>query len=132
MRNRRFENIWAVGFIFYAGIMLMVTGIFEAIEGIAAIVQDSFFVVSPSYVLQINLTAWGWIHLLLGLLAVAAGFYLFYGQLWARIVAIAVAALSAIANFAFVPYYPVWSVLIIALDVAVIWALAYHGRELAE
>jgi hypothetical protein len=132
MRNRRFEHVWAVGFIFFAGIMLIVTGIFQAIEGLAAILQDSFFVVSPNYVFEIDVTTWGWIHLLLGILSAAAGFFLFYGQLWARIVGIAAAALSAIASFAFIPYYPVWSVLIIALDVVVIWALAFHGGELAE
>ena len=132
MRNRRYENPWAVGFIFYAGIMLIMTGVFEALEGIAAIVQDSFYVVAPNYLFEIDVTTWGWIHLLLGILAVVAGFFLFYGQLWARIVGIAAAVLSAIANFAFIPYYPVWSVLIIALDVAVIWALAFHGGELKE
>jgi hypothetical protein len=132
MRNRRFENAWAVGFIFYAGIMLIMTGVFGALEGLAAIIKDSFYVVSPNYLFEFDVTVWGWIHLFVGLLAVAAGFFLFYGQLWARIIGIAAAALSAIANFVFIPYYPVWSVLIIALDVAVIWALAFHGGELKE
>jgi hypothetical protein len=131
MRNRE-KNAWAVGFIVYAGIMLIMTGIFEAIEGLAAILQDSFFVVSPNYVFEIDVTTWGWIHLFLGILSVAAGFFLFSGHLWARIVGIAAAALSAIASFASIPYYPIWSVLIIALDVVVIWALAFHGGELAD
>ena len=132
MRNRRTEHPWAIGFVFYAGIMLIITGIFGAIQGLAAIVEDAFYVVSPNYVFAFDVTAWGWVHLLVGLLAVAAGAFLFSGQLWARIVGIAAAALSAIANFAFIPYSPVWSVLIIALDVAVIWALACHGGELSE
>jgi hypothetical protein len=132
MRNRRSEHPWAIGFVFYAGIMLIMVGIFGAIQGLAAIFEDAFYVVSPNYVFEFDVTAWGWIHLLVGLLAVAAGFFLFYGHLWARIVGIAAAVLSAIANFAFIPYYPVWSVLIIALDVAVIWALAFHGGELKE
>ena len=132
MRNRRTAHPWAIGFVFYAGIMLIITGIFGAIQGLAAIVEDAFYVVSPNYVFAFDVTAWGWVHLLVGLLAVAAGVFLFSGQLWARIVGIAAAALSAIANFAFIPYYPVWSVLIIALDVLVIWALACHGGEVAE
>jgi len=77
-------------------------------------------------------TTWGWVQLALGIFLIAAGCCLFTGKLWARLVGIAAAVLGAIANFAFIPYYPVWSLLIIAVDVLAIWALALHGRELAE
>ena len=74
------------------------------------------------------MTGWGWIHLILGIVVALAGFYVLSGRLWARIIGITMALFSAIANFFFIPYYPVWSVLIIALDVFVIWALAtYRG-----
>jgi hypothetical protein len=71
----------------------------------------------------------GWIHLLLGLLVAFAGWGLLSGQTWARVVAITLAVLSAIANFLWLPYYPFWSMLIIAVDIFVIWAIAAHGRE---
>jgi hypothetical protein len=88
--------------------------------------------VSPNYVISWDATVWGWIHLLLGIIVVLAGFALMQGATWARIVGIILVGLSAIANFAFIPYYPVWSILIVALDVVVLWALIAHGRDLAQ
>jgi hypothetical protein len=122
----------AAGFVFFAGIMMVVTGIFEAIEGFAAIIKNEFFVVTPNYAYKIDASAWGWIHLILGIVVVLAGLAVFRGALWGRLIGITIAGLSAIANFFFIPYYPFWSILIIALDVFVIWALAAHGRELAD
>ena len=72
---------------------------------------------------------WGWIHLTVGLLVLVAGFFVFNGAVWARVVGIAAAALSAVLNFMWLPYYPVWGLIIIALDMTVIWALSVHGRE---
>jgi hypothetical protein len=132
MRNERMESPWAVTFIFYAGIMMVMGGIFEAIQGFAALLDDSFFAAPPRYAFTMDLTVWGWVHLVLGLLVAAAGVYLFVGKLWARLVGIAAAVLGIVANFVFIPYYPIWSILIIALDLLVIWALAFHGRELEE
>jgi hypothetical protein len=121
----------AVGLILFAGIMMMMLGAFHAIAGVVALVQDTFYVAVPNYLLQLDVTTWGWIHLFAGIIAVLAGLGVIVGQTWARVVGIIIAVLSAIANFAFIPYYPVWSLLIIALDVFVIWALAAHGGELA-
>ena len=112
----------AGGYVF-AGVILIVVGIFQAIAGLAAIFEDEFFVVSQNYVFEVNTTAWGWIHLLLGLLVAFAGYALFAAKTWARVVGVTLASLSAIANFFFIPYYPFWALLIIALDVWVIWAL---------
>jgi hypothetical protein len=86
--------------------------------------------VTPNYVFKLDVTAWGWIHLLLGILIFAAGLGLFAGQVWARVVGVGLALLSAIATFGFIPYYPFWSVLIIALAIGVIWALTAHGRDI--
>jgi len=120
-----------IGLIAFAGIMMIMVGVFHALSGLAAIVEDSFYVTTPNYVLEFDVTTWGWIHLIAGILVAAAGFGVFAGRTWARVIGITLAFLSAIVSFAFIPYYPVWSVLIIVLDVFVIWALAVHGREVA-
>jgi hypothetical protein len=120
---------WAVGFILFAGIMMIMVGIWQALQGLVAIFENEFYVATRNYLFQFDATAWGWIHLLLGLLVAFAGWGLLSGRTWARVVAITLAVLSAIANFLFIPYYPIWSLLIIAVDVFVIWALVAHGRE---
>lgn len=121
----------AIGLIVFAGTLMIMIGVFHIISGLAALIEDDFYVTTPNYLLEFDVTAWGWIHLIAGIVVAGAGFAVFSGQTWARVVGIMLAGLSAVANFAFIPYYPVWSLLIIALDVFVIWALATHGRELA-
>jgi hypothetical protein len=118
------------GLIVFAGTMMVISGAFEAMSGLVALFEDEFYVSTPKYFLEFDATTWGWIHLLLGLLVVSAGCAVFAGQAWGRIVGIVLAALSALANFAFVPYYPFWSMLVITLDILVIWALTAHGRDL--
>lgn len=123
---------WATGLALFAGVIMIMLGIFQAIAGLAAIIEDKFYVVTPNYAYQIDVTGWGWIHLIVGIFVVLAGVYVLSGRLWARIVGITIAVLSALANFFFIPYYPFWSLLIIALDVFVIWALAtYRGDRTA-
>jgi hypothetical protein len=126
------ESGWTVGFAFFAGAIMILIGIFHLFEGIAAIAEDEFFVVGREYVYDIDVTAWGWIHLIGGIIIVAAGIGVYSGAAWARIVGILLAGLSAIGNFFFIPYYPAWSILIIALDIAVILALTAFTREVAE
>lgn len=121
----------AIGAILFAGIMMAINGIFSAIAGLVALVKDDFYVVLPNYLLELDTTSWGYIHLGVGIVGALAGFSVLTGKNWARIVGILVAALSAVANFAFIPYYPVWSLLIIGIDVVVIWALAAHGRQMS-
>jgi hypothetical protein len=123
---------WTVGFVLFAGIMMITIGIFQAIMGFAAIIENEFYVVARNYAYEVDVTAWGWIHLILGIVIGIAGWGVMVGALWARIVGITLAVLSAIANFFFIPYYPVWSLLIIALDVFVIWALCVYGRKEAD
>jgi hypothetical protein len=115
---------WAVGFSAFAGAIMIMIGIFQFFEGLAAVANDSFFVVGNNYTYNLDTTAWGWIHMIIGVIVFAAGLGIFSGATWARAVGIAVAVISAIANFFYIPYYPVWAVLLIALCVIVIWALA--------
>jgi hypothetical protein len=123
---------WAVGFILFAAIMMIMVGIFQAFDGLVAIFNDTFFVATRRYLFQFDVTAWGWIHLILGVVVALAGWGLLSGRTWARVVGITVAVLSAVANFLWLPYYPFWALTIIALDVFVIWAIAVHGRELRD
>jgi hypothetical protein len=118
---------WAMGFIVFAAVMMMMIGVFQALAGLAAIFENEFYVQARNYLYEVDVTAWGWIHLILGVIVALAGFGVLSGATWARVVGITLAVLSAIANFLFIPYYPFWSLLIIALNVFVIWALAVHG-----
>jgi hypothetical protein len=121
---------WAVGFTASAGVLMIMAAGFQALAGLVAIFQDEFYVNTRNYILKFDVTTWGWIHLLLWLLVLFAGFAVLSGQTWGRVIGIILASVSAVANFAFIPYYPVWSLVIIALDVFVIWALAVHGRDI--
>lgn len=131
MRERG-QGGWAFGFTVFAGVMMVIIGVYQAIVGLSAIIQDTFYRVTPNYVFAFNVTGWGWIHLVFGVILVVVGFSILAGQTWARVAGIVLAALSAIANFLFIPYYPLWSILIIALDILVISALASYdgsGRQ---
>jgi len=119
----------AVGYIMFASFILIMVGIFHAIDGLAAIVNNNFYVPLGDYVFKFNVTTWGWIHLIGGIIILLAGFSLYGGAIWARTVGVIVALVSAIASFASLPYYPIWSIIIIILDVCVIWALTLHGRD---
>jgi hypothetical protein len=117
------------GWIYFAAAMMIMVGIFHAIAGLVAIFDDEFYVTTREYVLQLDATQWGWVHLIMGILVAVAGGYLITGSVIARIVGVIMALLSAIAAFSWLPYYPVWGVIIIAIAVTVIWALTAHGRD---
>jgi hypothetical protein len=118
---------WVIGGITFASTMMVLIGIFQAFAGLGAIIDDQFFVVTKNYAFDLDVTAWGWIHLILGIIVACAGFALWAGKMWAAITAVFLAMLSALANFFFIPYYPFWSLLIIALNIWVIWALTRPG-----
>ena len=120
----------AVGWSGFAGVMLIVIGVFDAIQGLVAIVNEEFFVIGIDYILKFNVTTWGWIHLIGGIILILSGVGIFSGNVAARTVGVIVAGLAAIWNFAWIPYYPIWSLAIIAICVAVIWALTVHGRDI--
>jgi hypothetical protein len=130
-RREARPSSWAVGFTFFAAFIMLMIGAFQVIAGLAAIFENEFFVVSQKYAFEVDVSAWGWIHLLIGLVVLSAGFGLFSGAVWARTLGVIMAVISAIANFLFLPFYPVGSILIIVIDVAVIWALTAHGRDIA-
>jgi hypothetical protein len=123
---------WAVGFIVFAAVMMIMAGLFEALTGLVAVFDNDFYVATRNYLFQFDATTWGWIHLVLGVVVALAGWGVLAGRTWARAVGITLEVLSAAANFLFIPYYPFWSLTVIALDVFVIWALAAHGRELQD
>jgi len=123
------ENTGAVGF---AGVLLIMVGLFHSVQGLVALLGDDLYVRGENYVFHFSFTTWGWIHLLLGLLAAAAGAGLFFGTTWARTLAVVVAGVSLLGSFMWLPHYPVWSLVIMALDLFVMWAAIVHGRALVE
>jgi len=123
------RQAWAGGLVVFAAIFMMVSGVVTAIQGIVALANSEFYVVGREYTFEFDITAWGWILLLLGIAVAAVGVFLYTGQTWARWAALVVVVLSMIANFAWLPYYPVWAVIVLALDGAVIWALTVDTGE---
>jgi uncharacterized membrane protein len=125
------EHTGWLGWVLFAAVMLMLMGALAVIQGLVALFDDGFYLVGQSgLVLDVDYDVWGWAHLLLGIVAVLSGLGLMTGNLAARMVGVAVAFLSALANMAFIGAYPVWSTIIIAIDVLVIYAIVAHGREL--
>jgi hypothetical protein len=119
----------AVGWALFAAIMLMIAGFFQIIAGIAAVAEDDVFLRTQEYVFKFDLTTWGWIHIVLGILLLCVGAGILTGNVLARTVGVIIAGLSAIGNVAVMPYNPVWAILVIAIDIASIWALTAHGRD---
>lgn len=121
---------WA-GWVAFSGVLMVMLGIFAIIEGLVAIFSDSYFVVPRAQlIVSVDYSAWGWVHLLLGIVVLVAGVCVFVGQIWARTVGVVVALVSAIVNIAFLSANPVWALIMITLDVIVIWALTVHGSEM--
>lgn len=119
------------GWVTFAGIMMIVVGFFQITEGLTALFRHTYYAVSNNgLLLRWNYTGWGWAHLIIGGLLVCAGFGLFMGQMWARVVGVILAGLSALANLAFIAAYPWWAILVITIDIVVIFAITVHGREL--
>ncbi|MEU8926956.1 hypothetical protein AB0D10_39575 [Kitasatospora sp. NPDC048545] len=122
---------FASGWTIFAGVMLITAGLMAIFQGTSAIAKDDLVVVTRSYVYSMNTEGWGWIHLVLGVIVVVAGIAIFSGAVWARAVGIVVAGLGMIANFLWLPYYPFWAIVLIAIDATVIWALCV-GRMKTE
>ncbi|MDE8647596.1 hypothetical protein PXH69_21715 [Rhodococcus qingshengii] len=120
---------FAIGTTLVAAALLLVAGIVALLQGIAALAENNVFVTGINYTYRFDLTTWGWIHIVLGIIAVVVSLGLLGGMAWARGMAFVIAALSIVANFLWMPYYPVWAIIIIALDVAVIWAVATWRPE---
>lgn len=118
-----------LGFSVLAAVLMMVSGVFGFFEGLAAIIRGSWFVVTRNYAYGMNAASFGWIHLALGVLIGAAGVALLFDRLWARVIGVILAALIAVANFVYIPYYPFWSIIAIALNLFIIWALLAPRRD---
>lgn len=119
--------LW-LGWIAFAGTMMILLGSFHVIAGLVALLKEEYFLVGKGgLVVSVDYTAWGWAHLILGLVVGLAGLGLFSGNFMARIVAVALAMFSAIANLAFLSAYPLWSTIMIAVDIMVIYAVMVHG-----
>ena len=119
-----------VGWAHFASFMMILLGLLQGISGLAAIFNDKYYVITENNLLAFDFTTWGWMHLALGVLIFMAGLELLRGALWARVIAILLAILSFVLNMAFVNAYPVWSIIIMIVDVFVIFALTVHGSEL--
>jgi hypothetical protein len=119
----------AVGITVSAAVILILAGVLHAMQGVVGLANNEFYVTTQNWIFKFDSTTWGWVHILVGLIAIGTGIGLFYGAVWARTVGVIVAAVSVFANFVWLPYYPVWAILIIAFDFFVIWALTAHGRD---
>ena len=120
---------WAAGFAMSAGVLMMTLGAFQAFQGLAALISGDFYLEVGDYAFEVDVTTWGWVHLILGIAIAVTGGFVLVGATWARIIGIVLAVVSAIANFLFIPYYPFWSILIIAFNVFVIWGLSNYNPD---
>jgi hypothetical protein len=121
-----------VGWIYFAGVVMVLAGVLAIINGLVALLNDEWVVWTNAGDVYLDLTQWGWVHLILGIVALLAGIGLFTGNILARAVAVVLAGLSLIANFMWLPVYPIWAIVVIVLDVLVLWAVIVHGEEMRE
>ena len=121
--NTSTRQAWASRLTVFAAVMMMIAGGVQFYQGLVALGNSEFYVIGRDYTFKFDVTAWGWIHLLLGIGLAVVGYFLFVGATWARWTAIVLVGLSMFANFMWLPYYPLWALIIIALDVAVVWAI---------
>jgi hypothetical protein len=122
----------AVGWTLFAAISMLLIGVWWIIAGLVGIIDDNFYVRTANYIFKFSTTSWGWIHLITGIIVLIAGFGLFTGAVWARTVGVIMALWTALIGFAWLPYYPIWAIIIVAVSFTVIWALTAHGRDIAE
>lgn len=122
-----------VAWVVFAGIVMVVLGAFHVINGLVALLSPGYYLTNESgLTLSLGFGTWGWIHVGVGIVAVLAGLGVMAGQMWARVIGIVLAVLSAIVSIGFLAAFPLWSAIIIALDVVVIYALAVHGGEVKQ
>ena len=124
------SNTVGVGLITAAAVVLILAGVMHATQGVVGLATNELYVVTQRWLFQFDVTTWGWVHIVIGLIGAGTGVGLLYGASWARIVGVVVAAVSVIANFLWLPYYPLWAVIIIAFDLFVIWALIVAWQDI--
>lgn len=118
-----------VGWVYFAGILMLVRAFFQAFLGIVALTQSNFYVITPEKLAVYNFTAWGWVHLIVSVILFTAAFSVFVGGMWGRVVGSLMIGLSLVANLIFLPNYPIWSVIAIIIDVLILYALIVRGDE---
>lgn len=123
---------WAVGWTAFAGIIMAIQGFWWVFAGIVALFSGDFYVTTPNYIFQFDVTAWGWMHIIFGAIVATAGFGVFAAKTWARVVGVVVAGFAMLAAFAWLPWYPIWGVMFIVASTCVIWALTAHGDDIAH
>jgi hypothetical protein len=121
-----------VGWVYFAGILMMVNAVFQIITSLTALFNDQLFVAGVDRLWVVDITTWGWVHLLLGTILFFAGGAVMAGKMWGRVVGIILATLGMMVNFAFIPVYPLWSILMVVVSGLVIYALVAHGDEAAD
>ena len=120
------------GWISFAGVVMVIAGALNLFYGIIAAVNDEWVVWTNRADVYLDLSEWGWVHIILGGIVLLSGIGLFSGNIIARAVAVIVASISLLVNFFFIPVYPLWALTVIVIDVLVIWAVTAHGREMRE
>lgn len=129
-RTDREATGW-VGWVYFAGMMMLILGGLQILAGLVALVHKTFYVTANNgWIVFNNYTTWGWINILIGLFVVLAGLAVMGGSLWGRIVASLIVVMNAISNLAFLPAYPIWSIIALVIDGFVLYALTVHGGEL--
>jgi hypothetical protein len=119
-----------VGPIVFAAVMMIIIGCFHGFQGLLALFSDGYYAVPKNgLAIHLDFTTWGWTHLILGTIVLVAGFCVLLGQVWARVVGVILAVVSIMVNVAFLAASPFWTTITIAIDILVIWALTFHGRE---
>lgn len=121
-----------VGWVYFAGILMIVDAIFQIITSLVALFNDELFVIGTQRLWVVDLTTWGWVHLLLGIILFFVGGAVMAGKMWGRVIGIILATLAMMVNFAFIPIYPLWSILMVVVSGLVIYALVAHGKEAAN
>ncbi len=123
---------WAIGFTAFAGFMMIMMGGRWIISGLVGLFNSEFYVVTLRWIFEFDISTWAWIHLIVGMIILVAGIFLFQGAVWARTVGVILAVIAGLLSFAWLPYYPIWAILFIVVSIAIIWALTAHGRDIKE
>ena len=130
--SERQTSSWAIGWTFFAAFMMILMGSFHIIAGLSAVLKDNFYLATPNYVFKFDATTWGWIHMIIGVIVLLAGFGLYKGSIWARTVGVLIALIAGFISFVWLPVYPIWAIILITISVAIIWSLTAHGRDITE
>lgn len=121
-----------VGWVYFAGFLMMVSGLFHMIAGFTALLNSEYYLVTSESLLVFDFTTWGWVHLLMGLVVMLAGTAVLNGQMWARVIGVLMAVVAMLASFTFMAAYPFWAITFMVVNVLIIYALTVHGAEARE